>query len=118
MNFAQFYVALLGYSMKLQGKRMILSSFNPDSYEIAAEYLKDPRLSAQQLYDGRTLPPFDRTTTIGYIYLKKQTHTARSKVNSCANPNAFNVITNQPNKGKAISEGRRLVRWRLGHWRP
>ena len=107
MNFAQFYVALLGYSMKLQGKRMILSSFNPDSYEIAAEYLKDPRLSAQQLYDGRTCLPFDRTTTIGYIYLKKQTHTARSKVNSCANPNAFNVITNQPNKGKAISGGQK-----------
>lgn len=105
MNFAQFFVAFLGYSMKLQGKRMILTSFNPDSYKIAEEILKDPQLKPQQLYDGRTCLPFDRTTSVGMIYLKKQTHTARSKVNSCAAPTNFNVVTNQPKKGKSISGG-------------
>lgn len=105
MNISQLYVCLIGYAMKLQGKRMILSSHNPDSYEIAMKYLEDPRLKTQQLYDGRTGLPFDRKTTIGYMYLKKQTHTVMSKLNSCAEPESFNVTTNQPNKGKSIGGG-------------
>ena len=108
MNLSQLMVCLMGYAMKLQGKRMILSSQNPDSYEIVMDYLKDPRLKQQQLYDGRTGLPFDRKTTIGYMYLKKQTHTVMSKLNSCAEPESFNVVTNQPNKGKDIGGGQTI----------
>lgn len=108
MNLSQLFVCLIGYAMRLQGKRMILSSQNPDSYEIAMKYLEDPRIKQQQLYDGRTGLPFDRKTTIGYMYLKKQTHTVMSKLNSCAEPESFNVITNQPNKGKARGGGQTI----------
>lgn len=102
MNLSQLMVCLMGYAMKLQNKRMIISPQNPNSYEIVSEYLEDPRLKQQQLFDGRTGLPFDRKTTIGYMYLKKQTHTVMSKFNSCAEPESFNVVTNQPNKGKDI----------------
>ena len=108
MNLSQLFVCLIGYAMKLEGKRMILSSQNPDSYEIAMNYLQDPRLKQQQLFDGRTGLPFNRKTTIGYMYLKKQTHTVMSKLNSCAEPESFNVVTNQPNKGKDIGGGQTI----------
>lgn len=108
MNLSQLMVCLVGYAMKLQGKRMILSSQNPNSYDIVMKYLEDPRLKQQQLYDGRTGLPFDRKTTIGYMYLKKQTHTVMSKLNSCAEPESFNVVTNQPNKGKDIGGGQTI----------
>lgn len=108
MNLSQLMVCLIGYAMKLQGKRMILSSQNPDTYEIVMKHLEDPRLKQQQLYDGRTGLPFDRKTTIGYMYLKKQTHTVMSKLNSCAEPESFNVVTNQPNKGKDIGGGQTI----------
>lgn len=108
MNLSQLYVCLIGYAMKLQGKRMILSSHNPDSYEIAMEILQDDRVKTQQLFDGRTGLPFDRKTTIGYMYLKKQTHTVMSKLNSCANAESINAVTNQPNKGKSRGGGQTI----------
>ena len=108
MNLSQLMVCLIGYAMKLQGKRMILSPQNPDSYDIVMKHLEDPALKTQQLYDGRTGLPFDRKTTIGYMYLKKQTHTVMSKLNSCANAESINVVTNQPNKGKSRGGGQTI----------
>lgn len=108
MNLSQLFVCLVGYAMKLENKRMILSSQNPDSYEIAMKYLEDPRTKQQQLFDGRTGLPFDRKTTIGYMYLKKQTHTVMSKLNSCAGDVKVSPLTNQPKKGKSVGGGQTI----------
>lgn len=108
MNLSQVFVALLGYAAKIEGKRFIISPENPDSYDIAQEYFKTHDVGPKQLYDGRTGRPFDRTTTVGYLYYKKLSHTVTSKMNNCGLPTSFNPTTGQPNKGKSVSGGQTM----------
>lgn len=108
MNLSQLFVALLGYAAKESGQRIIISPGNPDSYEIAKEYFEKVDVSPKQLYDGRTGRPFDRKTTVGYLYYKKLFHTTKSKMNSCGLPTSFNPTTGQPNKGKSVSGGQTM----------
>lgn len=108
MNLSQLFVALLSFAAKVDGKRFIISPANPDSYDIAQEYFKEHEIGPKQLYDGRTGRPFDRTTTVGYLYYKKLSHTVTSKMNNCGLPTSFNPTTGQPNKGKSVSGGQTM----------
>lgn len=109
MNFSQLFVGALGFILKYKANaRMILTPSHPDSYEIAEKYFEQYGSEPVQLYDGRTGLKFDRLTNVGVWYMKKLSHTTKSKMNNCGSPGVFNPITGQPNKGKSISGGQTM----------
>jgi len=64
--------------------------------------------SAQsQLYDGRTGQPFDRKTTVGYIYMLKLHHLVDDKIHA-RSIGPYSLVTQQPLGGKAQFGGQRF----------
>ena len=64
--------------------------------------------SAQsQLYDGRTGEPFDRKTTVGYIYMLKLHHLVDDKIHA-RSIGPYSLVTQQPLGGKAQFGGQRF----------
>jgi len=59
------------------------------------------------LYDGRTGEPFDRPTTIGYIYMLKLHHLVDDKIHA-RSIGPYSLVTQQPLGGKAQFGGQRF----------
>lgn len=60
-----------------------------------------------QLYDGRTGEPFDRKTTVGYIYILKLHHLVDDKIHA-RSIGPYSLVTQQPLGGKSQFGGQRF----------
>ena len=60
-----------------------------------------------QLYDGRTGDPFDRPTTLGYMYMLKLNHLVDDKMHA-RSTGSYSLVTQQPLGGKAQFGGQRF----------
>jgi DNA-directed RNA polymerase subunit beta len=60
-----------------------------------------------QLYDGLTGEPFDRKTTVGYIYMLKLHHLVDEKIHA-RSIGPYSLVTQQPLGGKAQFGGQRF----------
>ncbi|MGC9457197.1 MAG: DNA-directed RNA polymerase subunit beta [Halothiobacillaceae bacterium] len=66
-----------------------------------------PRSGQVQLYDGRTGDPFDRKTTVGYMYMLKLNHLVDDKMHA-RSTGPYSLVTQQPLGGKAQFGGQRF----------
>ena len=65
-------------------------------------------LSGQcRLYDGRTGEEFDRSITIGYMYILKLNHLVEDKMHA-RSTGSYSLVTQQPLGGKAQFGGQRF----------
>jgi len=60
-----------------------------------------------QLYDGRTGDPFERQTTVGYMYMLKLNHLVDDKMHA-RSTGPYSLVTQQPLGGKAQFGGQRF----------
>lgn len=66
-----------------------------------------PASGQVQLYDGRSGMPFDRTVTIGYMYMLRLHHLVDEKVHA-RSTGPYSLVTQQPLGGKAQFGGQRF----------
>ncbi len=66
-----------------------------------------PTSGQAQLYDGRTGDPFDRRTTVGYMYMLKLNHLVDDKMHA-RSTGSYSLVTQQPLGGKAQFGGQRF----------
>jgi DNA-directed RNA polymerase subunit beta len=66
-----------------------------------------PESGQMQLYDGRTGMPFERTTTVGYMYMLKLNHLVDDKMHA-RSTGPYSLVTQQPLGGKAQFGGQRF----------
>ena len=66
-----------------------------------------PRSGQTRLYDGRTGDPFDRETTVGYMYILKLNHLVDDKMHA-RSTGPYSLVTQQPLGGKAQFGGQRF----------
>ena len=59
------------------------------------------------LYDGRTGDQFDRSVTVGYMYMLKLNHLVDDK-DACRSTGSYSLVTQQPLGGKAQFGGQRF----------
>ncbi len=60
-----------------------------------------------KLYDGRTGEPFDKTVTVGYMYILKLLHLVDDKIHA-RSTGPYSLVTQQPLGGKAQFGGQRF----------
>ncbi|MFY0666172.1 MAG: DNA-directed RNA polymerase subunit beta [Natronospirillum sp.] len=60
-----------------------------------------------QLWDGRTGEPFERETTVGYMYMLKLNHLVDDKMHA-RSTGSYSLVTQQPLGGKAQFGGQRF----------
>jgi DNA-directed RNA polymerase subunit beta len=66
-----------------------------------------PRSGQTQLIDGRTGEEFERTTTVGYMYMLKLNHLVDDKMHA-RSTGPYSLVTQQPLGGKAQFGGQRF----------
>ena len=66
-----------------------------------------PQNGQTQLYDGRTGNPFERPTTVGYMYMLKLNHLIDDKMHA-RSTGSYSLVTQQPLGGKAQFGGQRF----------
>jgi DNA-directed RNA polymerase subunit beta len=66
-----------------------------------------PESGQMTLHDGRTGDPFDRSVTVGYMYMLKLHHLVDDKVHA-RSTGSYSLVTQQPLGGKAQFGGQRF----------
>ncbi|HAC68917.1 MAG TPA: DNA-directed RNA polymerase subunit beta, partial [Pseudomonas sp.] len=66
-----------------------------------------PESGQMRLYDGRTGNAFERTTTVGYMYMLKLNHLVDDKMHA-RSTGSYSLVTQQPLGGKAQFGGQRF----------
>jgi DNA-directed RNA polymerase subunit beta len=66
-----------------------------------------PLRGQARLYDGKTGDPFQRTVTVGYIYMMKLHHLVDDKIHA-RSIGPYSLVTQQPLGGKAQFGGQRF----------
>jgi DNA-directed RNA polymerase subunit beta len=66
-----------------------------------------PETGQTTLYDGRTGDKFDRSVTVGYMYMLKLNHLIEDKMHA-RSTGSYSLVTQQPLGGKAQFGGQRL----------
>ena len=66
-----------------------------------------PQDGQTQLYDGRTGDPFERPTTVGFMYMLKLNHLVDDKMHA-RSTGPYSLVTQQPLGGKAQFGGQRF----------
>ena len=66
-----------------------------------------PITGKQTVYDGRTGEPYDRSVTVGYMYMVKLNHLVEEKEHARAT-GPYSLVTQQPLGGKARFGGQRF----------
>ncbi len=66
-----------------------------------------PTSGQTTLYDGRTGDKFDRSVTVGYMYMLKLNHLVDDKMH-CRSTGSYSLVTQQPLGGKAQFGGQRF----------
>ncbi len=67
----------------------------------------DPDTGQTVLYDGRTGEPFNKSVTIGYMYILKLLHLVEDKIHA-RSTGPYSLVTQQPLGGKAQFGGQRF----------
>jgi len=84
--------------------------FDGVSIETIKSLLKmagQPESGQAQLYDGRTGLPFDKPSTVGYMYILKLNHLVDDKMHA-RSTGSYSLVTQQPLSGKAQFGGQRF----------
>jgi DNA-directed RNA polymerase subunit beta len=82
----------------------ILANLHPDGADGQLMIGTDGKVT---LYDGRSGEPYDRSVTVGYVYILKLAHLVDDKIHA-RSTGPYSMITQQPLGGKAQFGGQRL----------
>jgi DNA-directed RNA polymerase subunit beta len=110
MNIGQIMETHLGWAAEALGFKVATPVFDGAHEEDIERLLEQAGLPTDgkvQLFDGRTGEPFDRTVTVGYIYMLKLAHLVEDKVHA-RSTGPYSLITQQPLGGKAQFGGQRF----------
>ncbi|MFA6919302.1 MAG: DNA-directed RNA polymerase subunit beta [Patescibacteria group bacterium] len=110
MNLGQILETHLGLAAQALGYKAATPVFNGIQEETIREQLEKagfPRDGRIQLIDGRTGDPFDKKTTVGYVYMLKLNHLVEDKIHQ-RSIGPYSLITQQPLGGKAQFGGQRF----------
>jgi len=110
MNVGQILETHLGWAAKVLGLYVSSPVFEgPEESEIKNLLKKAglPRNGQITLFNGRTGEPFDRTVTVGYMYMMKLHHLVDDKMHA-RSIGPYSLVTQQPLGGKAQFGGQRL----------
>ena len=78
-----------------------------DEIKHMLELAELPRSGQTTLFDGRTGEPFDRSVTVGYMYMLKLNHLVDDKMHA-RSTGPYSLVTQQPLGGKAQFGGQRF----------
>ena len=78
-----------------------------DEIKHMLELAELPRSGQTTLFDGRTGEPFDRSVTVGYMYILKLNHLVDDKMHA-RSTGPYSLVTQQPLGGKAQFGGQRF----------
>ena len=110
MNLGQVLETHLGLAAKTLGYKAVTPVFNGINEEIIRDQLAEAGFNRDgriQLYDGRSGEPFDKQSTVGYIYMLKLNHLVENKIHQ-RSIGPYSLITQQPLGGKAQFGGQRF----------
>ncbi len=110
MNLGQILETHLGLAAKTLNYKVMTPVFNGATEANIRDELEKagfPRDARIQLYDGRTGLPFDKKTTVGYVYMLKLNHLVEDKIHQ-RSIGPYSLITQQPLGGKAQFGGQRF----------
>jgi len=110
MNIGQILETHLGWAANKLGYYAISPSLAGLTEEDIKGELRKAGLSEDgkaTLYDGRNGEPFERPTTVGYIYMLKLLHLVEDKIHM-RSVGPYSLITQQPLGGKAQFGGQRF----------
>jgi DNA-directed RNA polymerase subunit beta len=85
----------------------VFEGANEDEIKGMLKLAGQPESGQMQLYDGRTGEPFERTTTVGYMYVLKLNHLVDDKMHA-RSTGPYSLVTQQPLGGKAQFGGQRF----------
>ena len=110
MNIGQILETHLGWALHERGLKAATAVFDGATEEQIREELRAaglPEDGKVVLRDGRTGEPFDRSITVGYIYMLKLHHLVEDKIHA-RSTGPYSLITQQPLGGKAQFGGQRF----------
>lgn len=110
MNLGQILEIHLGLAAKNLGYQAIVPAFAGATDKEIKEELKKAGFNEDgkmQLYDGRTGEPFQKPTSVGYMYILKLDHMVEDKIHM-RSIGPYSLITQQPLGGKAQGGGQRF----------
>jgi hypothetical protein len=91
MNFGQIREAIMGRIARVEGRVAVVPPFEAPDETSLRERLRLaglPESGMETLTDGRTGPPLDRPSTVGWIYWGRTVHQARLKLMVTVSPPA------------------------------
>ena len=110
MNLGQVLETHLGWAAAALGMKVASPVFDGASEEKIEDELERaglPREGKVLLRDGRSGVQFDRTITVGYIYMLKLAHLVEDKIHA-RSTGPYSLVTQQPLGGKAQFGGQRF----------
>jgi len=110
MNIGQILETHLGWAAHALGYKVASPVFEGVSFDKIKEELvkaKLPESGKVVLFDGRTGEPFDRSITVGYIYMLKLSHLVEDKIHA-RSTGPYSLVSQQPLGGKAQFGGQRF----------
>jgi DNA-directed RNA polymerase subunit beta len=110
MNIGQILETHLGWALSVLGLRAETPVFDGATEEKIVEKLREAGLPEDgkiRLRDGRTGEEFDRSITVGEIYMLKLHHLVEDKIHA-RSTGPYSLITQQPLGGKAQFGGQRF----------
>ncbi|MBF6605550.1 MAG: DNA-directed RNA polymerase subunit beta [Chloroflexi bacterium] len=110
MNIGQILETHLGWALQARGAKAATAVFDGATEEQIREELREAGLPEDGkivLRDGRSGEAFDRTITVGYIYMLKLHHLVEDKIHA-RSTGPYSLITQQPLGGKAQFGGQRF----------
>ncbi|KIV58235.1 DNA-directed RNA polymerase subunit beta [Aneurinibacillus migulanus] len=110
MNIGQALEVHLGMAAKSLGIHIATPVFDGATEDDVFDTLEEAGLSRTGktlLYDGRTGEPFDRTVTVGVMYMIKLAHMVDDKIHA-RSTGPYSLVTQQPLGGKAQFGGQRF----------
>ncbi|MBU1037090.1 DNA-directed RNA polymerase subunit beta [Patescibacteria group bacterium] len=110
MNLGQLLETHLGMAAKILGYKVASPALDGVKIATIKEELKKanwPEDGKTQLYDGRFGLPFNKRTTVGYIYMLKLNHLVEDKIHQ-RSIGPYSLVTQQPLGGKAQGGGQRF----------
>lgn len=110
MNVGQVLETHLGWAAKALGLYVASPVFDGAGEREIKEMLEEAELPTSgqiTLYDGRTGEPFDRSVTVGCMYMMKLHHLVEDKLHA-RSIGPYSLVTQQPLGGKAQFGGQRL----------
>jgi len=85
----------------------VFDGANIETIKSLLEMAGMPQSGQAQLYDGRTGLPFDKKSTVGYMYILKLNHLVDDKMHA-RSTGSYSLVTQQPLSGKAQFGGQRF----------